>query len=317
MKIVKKISSILVAMSLLLGSNSFAADKFPSKYVGMTVLFGGTAKSVGQLVAKGLEKNLGATVVPVSRPGGGGAVGYKYIQSRPASGYDIVWNSNSVSTTFHGGKVPFNFKTFAPIAAMSIEVPVLAVKAGSFKDINELAAYAKKNPGKLKVGISGKGAFTHLTSAIIFDALGVKVNYISYGKGKAPTELLAGRIDAAVQWPGQFRSFDKAGQLKMLAATSPKRIASDPGVPTMQELGYKKVDVTMWRGLAAKKGTPKDHIKAIEAAAKTYASSPEFIAASKKIGFEINYLDSKAFGKKIAADDKKIGQLMKNLGLKK
>ena len=123
MKIVKKISSILVAMSLLLGSNSFAADKFPSKYVEMTVLFGGTAKSVGQLVAKGLEKNLGANVVPVSRTGGGGAVGYKYIQSRPATGYDIVWNSNSVSTSHYKGRTSFKsfqvFGSFPNIVASS------------------------------------------------------------------------------------------------------------------------------------------------------------------------------------------------------
>ena len=117
--------------------------------------------------------------------------------------------------------------------------------------------------------------------------------------------------------PGQFRSFDKAGQLKVLAATSPKRIASDPNVPTMQELGYKNVDVTMWRGIAAKKGTPKDQIQAIEAAAAKVATSPSFVAASKKIGFEINYLDSKAFAKKIADDDKQIGKLMKDLGLNK
>jgi tripartite-type tricarboxylate transporter receptor subunit TctC len=317
MKITKTITSALAALSLLLGSQSLAAEKFPTKPIEMTVLFGGTAKTVGQLVAQGLESNLATPVVPVSRPGGGGAVGYKYIQSKAASGYDIVWNSNSVSTTYHGGMVPFDYKAFDPIAALSVEVPVLAVKAGTFKDVKALADYAKKNPGKLKVGISGKGSFTHLTSAIIFDAMGVKVNYISYGSGKAPTELLAGRIDAAVQWPGQFRSFDKAGQLKVLAATSPKRIASDPNVPTMQELGYKNVDVTMWRGIAAKKGTPKDQIQAIEAAAAKVATSPSFVAASKKIGFEINYLDSKAFAKKIADDDRQIGKLMKDLGLKK
>ena len=167
------------------------------------------------------------------------------------------------------------------------------------------------------MGISGKGAFTHLTSAIIFDAMGAKVNYIPYGKGKAPAELLAGRIDAAVQWPGQFRSFHKAGQLKMLAVTSQERIASDSSIPTMKELGYKKVDVTMWRGLAAKKGTPKAQIKALESAAAAYANSSAFKAASKKIGFTINYLNSKDFGKQIAKDDKKIKKLMKDLGLAK
>ena len=222
-----------------------------------------------------------------------------------------------MSTSHHRGRTSFNYKAFTPIAAMSIEVPVLAVKSGTFSSIKELADYAKKNPGKLKVGISGKGAFTHLTSAIIFDAMGAKVNYIPYGKGKAPAELLAGRIDAAVQWPGQFRSFHKAGQLKMLAVTSQERIASDSSIPTMKELGYKKVDVTMWRGLAAKKGTPKAQIKALESAAAAYANSSAFKAASKKIGFTINYLNSKDFGKQIAKDDKKIKKLMKDLGLAK
>ena len=321
MKTIKQVGAIVGVIALMLSSlystQSIAADKFPSKTIEMTVLFGGTAKSVGDLVAKGLEKELKGTVVAISRTGGGGAVGYKHIQSKPATGYDIVWNSNSVSTAHYSGAMPFDHTAFAPIAGIISEVPVLAVKSGTFKTIQDLAAFGKKNPGKIKVGISGKGAFTHLSAAVIFDALGVEVTYIPYGKGSAPTELLAGRIDAAVQWPGQFRSFHKAKQLTMLAVTSPKRIASDKDVPSMQELGFKSVDVVMWRGLAAKKGTPKDHIQAIEAAAAKYVNSAEFKGASDKIGFEIEYLNTAAFAKKIADDDKIIKDLTKKLGLSK
>ena len=321
MKTIKQVGAIVGVIALMLSSlystQSIAADKFPSKTIEMTVLFGGTAKSVGDLVAKGLEKELKGTVVAISRTGGGGAVGYKHIQSKPATGYDIVWNSNSVSTAHYSGAMPFDHTAFAPIAGIISEVPVLAVKSETFKTIQDLAAFGKKNPGKIKVGISGKGSFTHLASAIIFDALGVKVTYIPYGKGSAPAELLAGRIDAAVQWPGQFRSFHKAKQLTMLAVTSPKRIASDKDVPSMQELGFKSVDVVMWRGLAAKKGTPKDHIQAIEAAAAKYVNSAEFKSASEKIGFEIAYLNTAAFAKKIADDDKIIKDLTKKLGLSK
>ena len=227
MKTIKQVGAIVGVIALMLSSlystQSIAADKFPSKTIEMTVLFGGTAKSVGDLVAKGLEKELKGTVVAISRTGGGGAVGYKHIQSKPATGYDIVWNSNSVSTAHYSGAMPLDHTAFAPIAGIISEVPVLAVKSGTFKTIQDLAAFGKKNPGKIKVGISGKGSFTHLSSAIIFDALGVKVTYIPYGKGSAPAELLAGRIDAAVQWPGQFRSFHKAKQLTMLAVTSPKK----------------------------------------------------------------------------------------------
>ena len=321
MKTIKQVGAIVGVVALMLSSlystQSIAAEKFPSKTIEMTVLFGGTAKSVGDLVAKGLEKELKGTVVAISRTGGGGAVGYKHIQSKPATGYDIVWNSNSVSTAHYSGAMPFDHTAFAPIAGIISEVPALAVKSETFKTIQDLAAFGKKNPGKIKVGISGKGSFTHLASAIIFDALGVKVTYIPYGKGSAPAELLAGRIDAAVQWPGQFRSFHKAKQLTMLAVTSTKRIASDKDVPSMQELGFKSVDVVMWRGLAAKKGTPKDHIQAIEAAAAKYVNSAEFKSASDKIGFEIEYLNTAAFAKKIADDDKIIKDLTKKLGLSK
>ena len=321
MKTIKQVGAIVGVIALMLSSlystQSMAAEKFPSKTIEMTILFGGTAKSVGDLVAKGLEKELKGTVVAISRTGGGGAVGYKHIQSKPATGYDIVWNSNSVSTAHYSGAMPFDHTAFAPIAGIISEVPALAVKSETFKTIQDLAAFGKKNPGKIKVGISGKGSFTHLASAIIFDALGVKVTYIPYGKGSAPAELLAGRIDAAVQWPGQFRSFHKAKQLTMLAVTSPKRIASDKDVPSMQELGFKSVDVVMWRGLAAKKGTPKDHIQAIEAAAAKYVNSAEFKSASEKIGFEIAYLNTAAFAKKIAEDDQIIKDLTKKLGLSK
>ena len=321
MKTIKQVGAIVGVIALMLSSlystQSIAADKFPSKTIEMTVLFGGTAKSVGDLVAKGLEKELKGTVVAISRTGGGGAVGYKHIQSKPATGYDIVWNSNSVSTAHYSGAMPFDHTAFAPIAGIISEVPALAVKSETFKTIQDLAAFGKKNPGKIKVGISGKGSFTHLSSAIIFDALGVKVTYIPYGKGSAPAELLAGRIDAAVQWPGQFRSFHKAKQLTMLAVTSPKRIASDKDVPSMQELGFKSVDVVMWRGLAAKKGTPKNQIQAIEAAAAKYVNSAEFKSASEKIGFEIAYLNTAAFAKKIAEDDQIIKDLTKKLGLSK
>jgi len=320
MKKKNKIINIFIITLLIFFSNienkSLAQEKFPNKAIEMTILFGGTAKTIGEVIADGLQKELKQPVVGVSRLGAGGATGYQYIQSRPASGYEIVFNSNSISTTYHGGQIPFDYKAFEPIAGMLTEVPVLAVKADRFKSLNELVDFAKKNPGKLNVGISGKGSFTHLASAVAFDAIGIKVNYIPYGDGKAPIELLAGRIDAAIQWPNQFRSFDQAGQLKMLAVTSSKRIKSDPNVPTMQELGYKNVDVIMWRGLAAKKGISANEVKILEEAAKKYAASAAYKDASEKIGFEINFLNSQDFSKKIASDDLMIGKLSAELGLK-
>ncbi|CAN0603928.1 unnamed protein product, partial [Ectocarpus sp. 12 AP-2014] len=200
---------------------------------------------------------LGQPVVPVSRTGGGGAVGYSHVVGTAPDGYNIVWNSNSISTTHHTGRVPFDYSAFTPIARVSTEIPALAVNASTgWNTLEDFAAGVKAMDGKLKVGISGKGSFTHLTSAALFDAMGLtdKVAFISYGKGKAPVELLAGRIDAAIQWPGQFVSYAQAGELNVLAVTGSERVGVLPDVATAMEQGV-DVNITMWRGLAAPAGT--------------------------------------------------------------
>jgi tripartite-type tricarboxylate transporter receptor subunit TctC len=296
-----------------------ARADFPEKPVEMTVLFGGTANAIGQILADLMSKNLTQPVVAVSRTGGGGAVGYSHVQATAPDGYNIVWNSNSVSTAHHKGNMAFNYEAFTPIARISTEVPALGVRADSgWKSLADMVAAAKASDKKLKVGISGKGSFTHLTSAALFDVLGIsdKVLFVPYGKGKAPAELLGGRIDAAIQWPGQFVSHAKAGTINVLAVTSADRIELLPDVATAKEQGA-EIDITMWRGLAAPKGTPAEQVAVLEAAAKKAVESPEFMAASKKIGFTSAYMGSAEFGELIAKDDKSISMLMTDLGLKK
>lgn len=292
--------------------------EYPEKPVEMTVLFGGTANTIAQLLSDLMSKNLGSPVVPVSRTGGGGAVGYSYLQGTASDGYNIVWNSNSVNTSHHTGKMTFNYEDFTPIAQVSREVPALAVNASSgWKSLADLAAAAKGGKS-LKVGISGKGSFTHLTSAALFDAMGItdKVKFISYGKGKAPVELLAGRIDAAIQWPGQFASYAKSGDLNVLAVTGDERVNVLPDVATAKEQGV-DINIIMWRGLAAPKGTPEDIVMKLEAAAKSAIDSDAFQDASKKIGFVPAFQDHATFAATIARDDAFYGGLLGELGLKK
>jgi tripartite-type tricarboxylate transporter receptor subunit TctC len=285
----------------------------------MTILFGGTANSIGQLLADLMSKNLGQPVVAVSRTGGGGAVGYSHVQSTPADGYNIVWNSNSVSTAHYQGNMTFNYEDFTPIARISTEVPALGVRTDSgWNSLKEMAEAVKASGDKLKVGISGKGSFTHLTSAALFDALGIgdRIIYVPYGEGRAPAELLGGRVDAAIQWPGQFVSHVQAGTLKVLAVTSDIRVPLLPEVPTAMEQGA-DINISMWRGLAAPKDTPADVVAKLEAAARQAAESEEFKQASEKLGFNPAFLPHDEFGKLVAQDDQQISKLMGDLGLKK
>lgn len=296
-----------------------AKAEYPEKPVEMTVLFGGTANTTAQLLSELMSKQLGSPVVPVARTGGGGAIGYAHVQSTRPDGYNIVWNSNSINTTYHLGNLPFSYEEFAPIAQVSVEIPVLAVNASSgWKTLDEMAKAVKEGDKTINVGISGKGSFTHLTSAALFDAMGIadKVNYVSYGDGKAPVELLAGRIDAAIQWPGQFLSYVQSGDLTVLGSTGAEPVSVLPDVKTAKSQGY-DIDISMWRGLAAPKGTPDDVLAKLEAAAKAAAESEEFIAASKNIGFEPAFKGREEFGKTIARDDEFYAALLKDLGMTK
>ena len=168
----------------------------------------------------------------------------------------------------------------------------------------------------MKVGISGRGSFVHLVSAALFDKLGIDVIYVPYGRGTAPTELLGGRVDAALQWPSQFKAQVDAKQLCVIAVTSRDRVPVFPDVPTAIEQGY-NVDMVMWRGLAAPKGTPSDVITRLETAARRVVSSPRFNELSVALGFEPAFLPAGHFGRLIATDDASIGRLMGLLGLKR
>ncbi len=309
-------AALVAAITLgIVPSGTVRAADFPSQPIEMTVLFGGSSATIAQLLADAMAKELGVAVAAVSRTGASGAVGYSYVKSTPPNGYNIVWNSNSISTAYHNGNMKFDYKAFDGVARVGMEVPAMAVRTESgWKNLKEFGAAAKKQ--KLKVGISGRGSFTHLSSAALFSKMGVDVVYVPYGKGKAPVELLAGRIDAALQWPSQFKSHVEAGKLRVIAVTSAERIPVMPNVPTAKEQGY-DVDMVLWRGIAAPKGTPKQAIDRLQQAIKHVIDSKSFRDHCKKLGFEPAFLPAAEFDRFIAKDDVAIANLMAQLGLKK
>ena len=291
------------------------AAGFPNHPVEMTVLFGGSSATIAQLLADAMAKELGVAVAAVSRTGESGAAGYSYVKSTPPNGYNIVWNSGSIIMGYHSGKMQFSYTAFDGVARVGMEVPAMAVLTESgWKNLKEFGAAARKQ--KLKVGIPGRGSFTHLSSAALFNKMGVDVVYVPYGKGSAPVELLAGHIDAALQWPSEFTPQIEAGKLRVITVTSAKRIPVMPKVPTAKEQGY-DVDRVLWRGVAAPKGTPKPAIRRLEQAIKNVVDSKSFRERCKQLGFEPAFLPAEQFDRFIAKDDAEIAKLMANLGLKK
>jgi tripartite-type tricarboxylate transporter receptor subunit TctC len=316
---IKILAAPLFASALALAAAMPAqAAGFPEKPVEMTVLFGGSAQTVGQVLADQMSKKLGSPVVAVARKGGGGAIGYTYVHSQAADGYNIVWNSNSISTTHYSGHVPFDYKAFTPIARIGMEVPVLAVQTKSgWKSLKDMAEAGKKSGTKLKVAVGGLGSFTHLVAAALFNRLGVEVNYIPGGQGREVAELLAGRVDGVLRFPSEVAPHVKAGTLAVLCVTTKEVTVEGLDAPTCDKAGAAGLDLAMWRGLAAPAGTPPDVVAKLQKAAQEAVASPEFQAAVKNVGFVPSYAPADKFGQEIATDDKEIGDLMKKIGLEK
>src|SRR5262245_37276278 len=214
----------LIAAGLLLGTAlPSGAQEPPYPHRGaieITVLFpaGSSADVTARLLAEGIAKQLGANVVVVNRPGAGGAIGYKHVVSQKPDGYSLVWNSNSISTTYHSGQLPFDYRAFDPVARVLVESPVLAVRGDApWKSLGDFIADAKARPGKISVGNSGIGSHTHISSVALFKAAGVEVTEVPYGAAQVVPSLLGGHIDAVVQLPGALSTHVKEGTVRLLA----------------------------------------------------------------------------------------------------
>ncbi|MGZ5177717.1 MAG: tripartite tricarboxylate transporter substrate binding protein [Burkholderiales bacterium] len=285
----------------------------------ITVLFpaGSSADVTARLLAQGIAKNLGANVMVVNRPGAGGAIGYKYVASQKPDGYSLVWNSNSISTTYHSGQLAFDYRAFDPVARVLIESPVLAVRGDArWKTLADLINDAKSRPGKITVANSGVGSHTHITSVALFKTAGVDVLDVPYSAAQIVPSLLGGHVDAMVQLPGALAGHVQNGTVRILAAVTQKRDAALPDAPTAQEQGV-EVALDAWRGIAVPKGTPRAIIAALETAIRATCESADFIQGSDKLYVRPAFLPAQEFGELIANEDTQLARIMQSIGLKK
>jgi len=313
------------AGSALLGA-LFAASvqaqeaQFPHKAaIEITVLFpaGSSADVTARLLADGMSKQLGAKVLVVNRPGAGGAIGYKHVASQKPDGYSIVWNSNSISTTYHSGMLPFDYREFDAVARVLVESPVIAVRGDSkWKTLAELIAEAKSRSRQLMVGNSGIGSHTHISSVALFKAAGAEVTDVPFGAAQVVPSLLGAQVDAVVQLPAALSGYVKTGQVRLLAALTSARDPALSDVPTAREQGF-DVSLEAWRGIAVPKGTPKPAIAALEGAIRKTAESPDFAQASERLGVRPAFMPAEEFGSLIAREDVELARLMQLIGLKK
>jgi tripartite-type tricarboxylate transporter receptor subunit TctC len=292
---------------------------FPTKPVELTVLFG--AGSAADLLARKLAelaaRDLGQPVAVVNRTGAGGAVGYTHVKGQPADGHSVVWNSNSISTAYHAGNMKLDYTAFAGVAALTSEPVSLAVRADApWKDLRELLAHAKANPAQVRIGNSGRGSFTHLAAVALENRAGVKLTHVPFGRELAITTVLGDKIEASVQLPAEIMTQVTGRQVRVLAISGDKRLPSLPDAPTFKESGV-DLAMTLWRGIAAPKGTPAEAIARLERAFIGAAQSADYRDFATRMGATVEVIGARDFDRFMAGDDREIAALMEQIGLKK
>jgi len=313
---------ILVSLVLALSALCALAQEPPFPQRGpieITVLFpaGSSADVTARMLADGMSKALGQRVLVVDRPGAGGAIGYRYVAGQRPDGYSLVWNSNSISTTYYSGQLPFDYRAFDAVARVLSESPVLAVRADArWKTLKDLLAEARAKPKTISIGHSGVGSHTHISLAALLNVAGAEVTEVPFGAAQVVPSLLGGHVDAILQLPAALSGPIKQGQVRLLAALTQERDPALPDVPTAREQGY-EVALEAWRGVAAPKGTPFEVIRELERAIRTVAQSAEFAKGAENLGVRPAFLPADQFAEQIAREDEALARLMALIGLKK
>jgi tripartite-type tricarboxylate transporter receptor subunit TctC len=285
----------------------------------ITVLFpaGSSADVTARMLADGMSKHLGQRVLVVNRPGAGGAIGYKHVASQKPDGYSMVWNSNSISTTYHSGQLDFDYQRFDAVARALSESVVVAVRNDApWRTLKDLVADAKAKPKTISVGHSGVGSHTHLSAAALFRAAGAEVNEVPFAAAQVVPSVVGGHVNSVVQFPAALAAPMKQGQLRLLVTLTQNRDPAWPDVPTARELGF-DVALDAWRGIAVPHGTPRQVVSALENAIKGTVGSAEFVKAAGNVGVRPAFMPAGEFSALIANEDAELSRLMQQIGLKK
>lgn len=283
-------------IALLLAALPWAAAAqadFPSRPIRIIVPFspGGAVDGPMRAIAEQLGRRLNQQVIIENRPGAGATIGSELVAKAPADGYTLLLASqtNAISATLYAGKLAFRpIDDFAGISLLGREPGALVVHPSlPVKNVAELVALAKAQPGTLNYASSGNGSGQHLFMAMFASMAGIQLVHVPYkGSGQAVTDLLGGTVPMAVPGAAAMVKHIKAGKLRPLATTGTQRAAQLPDVPTLAESGFAGYSAYVWMGLLAPRGTPQAIIDKLAAELKATLATPEVVAYMNEAGIE-------------------------------
>ena len=282
---------------------------------------GGPVDVIARLVGNYLSSTIGQVVVVDNRPGAGNTIGSKEAAQAEPDGYTLLYSSAS-GLVFapilqkNAGYDPLT--SYDPIALVAQSSTILVVHPSvPANSVQELAAYAKANPGKVNFSSGGIGVLPHLLGEWFKSMAGIDIVHVPYrGGGPSINDLVGGQVQMTFEGTSVLVPLIQAGKLRALATTSAKRIAQLPDLPTMAESGFPGFVSTSWTGLLAPARTPREMIDKLNARINEGVKSAEFKAALAKLGNEPLGGTPQDLSDMIKADIGKWGPVVKALDLK-
>ncbi len=315
-----------VLSSALFGAATLAAAQgpqaaYPSKPIRMVVGFpgGGITDVIARAVAAQLSIELGQSVYVDNKPGAGTTIAADFVAKSAPDGYTLLLQdvtTHAINASLYP-KLPYDtVKDFSPVGMVASTPLMLVVNSNSpVKTVQDLFAEQRKKPGNY--GSSGNGTIIHLSGAMFASAGGIAPVHIPY-KGSAPatTALLGGEIDYFFSSLPPALAQVKAGKLRALAVTTPKRVASAPDVPTMMEAGVPKFEVVLYNGIMGPAGLPAPIVDKLNAAIGKVLGSPELKTAYQNLGADVVTTTPAQFTKVLAHEMATYAPIVKATGAK-
>lgn len=307
-------------MCLLVATAAGANDVYPNKPIQIIVPYppGGAADTTARLVGKGLSEVLGQPVIVDNRAGAGGVVGTMRVVNAAPDGYTLLLGNpgpNAILPSLNPEAAKYDvIKDFTPVAVLMTTPYFITVpQASPFTSLKDLIGAAKTKGAKsLNYGSTGNGGVSHLGSELFKAASGIDSVHVQY-KGTAPLTLavLSNEVDWAMLTAMDAGTHIEAGKLRYLAATSASRSPLSPNIPTLQELGYKDFEVTVWYGLLAPRNTPRPIIDTLHAALQKVMAKPDIDKALRDTRGVPSLNTPDQFSALIQADFKKYAEVLK------
>ena len=311
----------LLLAALALAAAQALAQPYPAKPVRLIVPApaGGPTDVPGRLIADGLSGIVGQRIVVENRVGAGGLVAGEFVSRSTPDGYTLLYANTSVlavNPALQGANMPYDpAKAFAPVGFVSNSPQLLVANPKlPYRSVQELVAWAKKNPGKLNFATAGVGTLPHLTFELFRSETGIDALNVPYAGGApALTAVIAGQADVLFDLVSPRV---KSGEVRAIAVTGAERHADLPDVPTLAESGYPAVTSTSGTGIVAPAGIPKDIVAMLNARLNELIERPETQSRMKSFGLVPKSGTPEEFGAWAAQERQRWTRVVKLSGAK-